>query len=103
MDRNRVVLASMAALVAAMLGRMGWVNWPAIATTTIVIVVGLALVVAVIVVVCGPMLLLTWAAVSLVTFLTESLDVSSPQPGPHSVAPAPSGVTSPTLLTWEGV
>ncbi len=101
MDRNRIVLASMAALVAAMLGRMGWVNWPAIATTTIVIVIGLALVVAVIVVVCGPMLLLTWAAVSLVTFLTESPDVSS-RPGSHSVAPAPGGATSPALLTWEG-
>jgi hypothetical protein len=92
----------MVALVAAMPGRLGWIDWPAIGIASNLISVGVALVESVVVVVGVPMLLMAWSAALLVTFLTDSPDVASQQQAPHGGAPAAGGPASPALLTWEG-
>lgn len=91
MHAERMVLPSVAALVAAMLGRMGWVDWPAVAMVALtgggvmaVLVIGASVFVIL------PSLLLIWTIKAALDLIPSRLPpsgaapVSAPPCGPSA-------------------
>ena len=88
MRAERVVLPSVAALVAAMLGRMGWVDWPAVATVGLTVGgVMTILTVGISILVIFPSLLLTWIVEAALSLFPSRLPPSGAAPASEAYAP----------------